>query len=157
MNDLVDDETLKPITPRGAPAETRAATGDFFSKLIFALCIILVIGALIGSAYGFAGFAENDQGVMHLLSAFALCFGLGGLVFVPAGIIAKYAKTAIKTPLSRGRAIVVLLFTLPWLPFCFYLFRLDGLPRTGALFGLFCAVFIAIWAIRFLRKPAIHS
>lgn len=152
MIDQRDDETLKPIAPREVSANASSPNEDFFSKLIFALSSALVIAALVGSAYAFAGFAENDQGIAHLLSALVLCFGLGALIFLPAALIAQYAKEAIHTPLSPIRVLIILSIVMPWLLFCYYLFKVEGLPRASALLGFFCTGLIAIWAARYLRR-----
>ncbi len=145
-----EDEALQRVISFDSD-DNAVGSGDFFSKLIFGLCLILTLCALAASAYAFAGFAENDTGIMHLLSAFALCFGIGGLVFVPMGLIASYAKRAIRVPLSRLRAVVVILLVLPWIPFCYYLLALGELPKIAAIIGMISSLLVALWAARFLR------
>ena len=149
----VPDETLQPMAPleRHDPGQG-GSSGDFFSKLVFILSVLLMITALAASAYAFAGFAENDTGFVHLLSAFALCFGIGGLIFAPMGLVAVYAKRAIRTPLSQLRSFIVLLLVLPWIPFCYYLLGLGELPKLVAIAGIMSAIIIGLWAARFLRR-----
>lgn len=143
--------TVTPIAPpEHLQADIPAAKGDFYSKCILVLSVVLAIAALIASAVGFAGFAENDQNFTHLLSAFALCFGVGALAYVPLSIIAVYARQAVWMPLSKIRAIIVLLLILPWFFLCFYLYQLGGQMAYGALIIALSGLFIAAWALRFL-------
>lgn len=151
MNDPVED-AINPIAPpEHLETEAPLANGDFYSKCVSILSVLLVVAALIGSAIGFAGFVENDQNVTHLLSAFALCFGLGGLAFVPLSIITIYARKAIWAPMPRQRAVIVLLLLLPWFFLSFYLFALGGQLRYGSVAIVICGLFIGAWALRYLK------
>ena len=158
MNDPeIDGQEIEraAITPIAPPehlrAEIPAETGDFFSKCVLVLSVVLAITALIASAIGFAGFAENDQNFTHLLSAFALCFGIGALAYVPLSIIAVYARKAVWRPLPKIRAIIVLLLILPWLFLCYYLYQLGGQMAYGAVIIALSGLFIAAWSLRFLK------
>ena len=126
---------------------------DFYSKCVFILAVILALLAVIGSGVAFAGFAENDQNFTHLLSAFALSFGIGALLFGPMGLIAIYAKRAIDKPLPRFRAVIVLLLMLPWFVLAFYVFKLGDIWRIFTITGVFASLFISIWALRFFKTP----
>ena len=144
------DELRPFVTPEGQPRITRVK--DFYSQLVFILALILAIGAVIASSVAFAGFAENDTGFGHLVSAFLLCFGIGGLAYIPLSLIAFYGRRAMHTPLPKFRAIVVLLLTLPWFPLGFFLFRAAPSLRIATIIGVLAALFITIWALRFLRR-----
>jgi len=145
------DEPLRPVLDM-ADADVLSESGDFYSKTVRYLGWAIILIALICSAVAFAGYVENDKGFMHLLSAFGLCFGIGALVYIPFGLIANYAKNAIHKPLPRYRSVIVLLLVLPWFPLAFYLFRLGGGLRIFSILALACAVYISLWAIRFLRS-----
>jgi len=150
--DPTDDAPLKPVSPpEHLESFDQTTKGDFYSRCVLVLSAALAVIAIIGSAIGFAGFAENDQNITHLMSAFLLSFGLGSLAFLPLLIIAFYAKNAIWTPLPRYRVFVVLLLILPWFCLCFYLFKLGGLLRMGAIISGLSGLFMALWALRFLK------
>lgn len=147
------DET--PISPVAAPEHLEAFTpanpSDFYSRCVFALSLILCIAALIGSGIAFAGFAENDQNATHLLSAFALCFGIGALLLGPMALIAFYAKHAIHQPLPRLRAFIVILLMLPWFGLGYYIYGIGDSWKVIALCGSLAALFIVIWALRYFK------
>jgi len=150
---VTDDQPLKPIAAPDHLASRNKHTGDFYSKTVYFLSIILAVIAILASAIGFAGFAENDQAIGHLVSAFLLCFGIGALAFGPLGIIAYFARRAIWKPMPSIRAVITLVFLLPWLPLGYYLIRLEGAMRIFGIIAVLATIFIGIWAIRYLRRP----
>lgn len=151
MNDNELD-TLRPVaTPDHLEDDAKSSGGDFYSRCIFILAIFLGFTALIMSGLAFAGFAENDQNITHLISAFGLCFGTGALAYGPMALIALYARKAIHQPLPRFRAIVVLLLMLPWLILAWFVFKLDGNWPYIAVLGALTALFISAWAARYFR------
>ena len=148
----MNEAEIKAVKPITTPEHlSEVYKGDFYSKCVFVLSIVLGLTALSFSAVAFMGFAENDTGLTHLLSAFALSFGLGALAFLPLSIIAYYAKRAIANPLPSYRAILVLLLILPWFFLCYYLMKIEGVMRYSAIICLLSALFIGAWALRFLR------
>lgn len=149
---VIEDETLKPIMPpdhlfEAAPKLKR----DLYSQLVFGLAVILGIAAILASAVAFAGFAENDTGIVHLLSAFLLCFGIGALAFGPLGLIAIYARKAVTKPMTRSRAWIVILLILPWFPLCYFLWPLGDIIRYLAVVTALSGLFFLAWAARFLN------
>lgn len=154
MSDLSgQDDIVRPsLPPDHIASDDKKPRGDFYSRLIMTLSAILAIAAVIASAIGFFGFAENDTGVWHLVTAFLLCFGIGALAYLPLAIIFILAKRAIWIPLTRTSAILVACLVLPWLPFAYYLNRI-GEPMTFFSVGIVVTVlFILGWALRFLRQ-----
>ncbi len=151
MNDPTED-TLRPIaTPDHLEDEVRSSSSDFYSRCVFLLAMFVGFAALIMSGLAFAGFAENDQNVTHLISAFGLCFGTGALAYGPMALIALYARKAIHQPLPRFRAIVVLLLMIPWLVLAGFVFRIGGnWPYVGVIVAV-TAMFISVWAVRYFR------
>ncbi len=149
------DAKLTAIEPIAPPEhlieETANMRGDFYSKCVWVLSVLLALVAFIGSAVFFAGYAENDQNITHLISAFILSFGAGSLAYVPLGIIAFYARKSIRTPLPRARVFIVLLLLMPWLFLSYYLFQLGGQLRKGAIVTILSSLFIGAWALRFLK------
>ncbi|NNE57404.1 MAG: hypothetical protein HKN36_04790 [Hellea sp.] len=142
-------EPLRPILSR--PRSKKVQPDDYYSKLVFIISLLLAGLAIIASAFGFAGFAENDQNIGHLISSFILCFGVGALAYVPLGFTAYYAQKAMKTPLPRLRAIIVMAFVVPWFPLGFFLIILGGNMRVLGIVALLAAALIGLWALRYLK------
>lgn len=151
-SEAISETPVRPVaTPEHLKVRTPASASDFYSRCVFALSLILCIAALLGSGIAFAGFAENDQNATHLLSAFALCFGIGALVLGPMALIAFYAKQAIHQPLSRLRAFIVILLILPWFGLGYFIYRIGDRWKIIAICGFFAALFIVIWALRYFK------
>lgn len=151
MSDI-EPETLRPVAaPDHLEQEDKAKGGDFYSRSVYILAMFVGFVALIMSGLTFVGFAENDQNITHLISAFGLCFGTGALAYGPMALIALYARKAIDNPLPRFRAIVVLLLMLPWFVLAGLVFRLSGTWQIIAALGALVATFISFWAIRYFR------
>ncbi len=143
-----DPDMLRPIA-NAIPA-ARPIT-DLYSRLVFILSIILAVVSLGISAFAFAGFAENDTGAVHLLSAFAICFGAGALAYIPLAIIAFYARRAIHKPLPRYRAVITLLLVLPWFVLSYNLLRYAPKMQVFAGISILSALFITFWALRYFK------
>jgi len=150
-SDLPPSDLTPVAPPEHLKAELPAGKGDFYSRCVFVLSILLGLAAFAASAIGFAGFAENDQNFTHLFSAFTLSFGVGALAFVPLGIIAFYARKAIWVPLPKFRAVIVLLLIFPWFFLGYYLLQIGGKMTYFAAIIPLTALFIGIWAIWFLK------
>ncbi len=153
-----NSDTLRPVAAPEHLAEpllaakTKEHGGDFYSRLIFWLCLILAIVSVIASGWAFIGFAENDTGFMHLLSAFLLCFGIGALAYGPLGLTAYFAKKAIYKPMPRLRAIIVILLAWPWLPFAFILAKVSQYGLFAGILAAFTAILIILWAVRYFTN-----
>jgi len=146
------DDIIRPAFARNAELGDKPKTrGDFYSRLVFGLSAILAVAAMIASAIGFAGFAENDTGFWHLVTAFILCFGVGALAYIPLAIISLLAKWAIWVPLTRMTAILIILVILPWLPFAFYLSKAGEVMTKLSIAIVITVLFILFWAARYLR------
>jgi len=149
---VTEETPIQPVaTPEHLENATLAEKGDFYSRCVFLLAIIIGLAALAMSAVAFAGFAENDQNFTHLLSAFGLCFGIGALAYGPMGLIALYARKAIHHPMPRFRSVIVLLLMLPWFFLAWLVFKLGENWRLIAVLGVLTALFISVWAVRFLK------
>ena len=105
---IISSAVAPTVGTTGTPNSHR---GSFILSWLARLAAVTV---LIGSAYTFYRFAENDFEVKVLLWAFALCFGLGALAYGPLFIIAGLLKRSRKTPTKR-QAVWVLALSLPWL------------------------------------------
>lgn len=147
-----NEDTLRPIAaPDHLKDDVETAGGDFYSRCVFVLAIVVGLAALFLSATAFAGFAENDQNITHLISAFGLCFGTGALAFGPMALIALYARKAVHEPLPRFRAVVVLLLMLPWIVLAWFVFGLQDEWQITALLAALVAGFISVWAVRYFK------
>lgn len=152
MNDSEHDEVIRPVAaPDYQQTEPPRKHGDFYSRCVFLLAILVGLAAVILSGVAFAGFAENDQNPTHLMSAFGTSFGTGALAFGPMILVAIYARTAIYTPLPRYRALIVILLMLPWFVLAYFIFKIGDIWRLVAMTGTLVVLFITIWAARFLN------
>ncbi len=152
MTDPVSEDVIRPVSaPEHLPVESQNAKGDFYSRCVFVLAILVGLAAFILSAIAFAGFAENDQNPTHLLSAFGTTFGTGALAFGPMILVAIYARKAIHKPMPRFRAMVVILLMVPWFVLGYFVFKIGDFGRLIALAGLLVTLFITIWAARFMN------
>lgn len=108
--------------------------------------------AAIGlSLYYFAGFAENDQRTAHLLNAFAICFGVGGLFYLPAYYTAKCAHKALTIGHSPGLGFGIYFLMPPWIIVGFFLQASEGLLSViGAVMSFLALQYIA-WAFSLLK------
>ena len=110
---------MDPTSPLQPPASEKKPTSEFGqnsrmgSYFLSWVARLAAVAALMGSAYMFYRFAENDFEVNVLLWAFALCFGAGALAYGPLFIIAGLLKRSRNTPTKR-QAIWVLALSLPW-------------------------------------------
>jgi len=147
-----DEDTIRPVAiPEHLENAAPLKESDFYSRCVYFLALLVGLSAVIMSAIAFAGFAENDQNITHLLSAFVMSFGIGALAYGPMGLIAFYARKAIHAPLPRLRAIVVVLLMLPWIGLGYFVFKIGGSWRYAAIIGVLTALFILFWAARFLK------
>jgi len=96
----------KPVTAR-----SNARVGSF---LLSWLAIFVGVACVIISGYMFYRFAENDVGFKVLLSAFALCFGVGALAYIPLFLIAKLIRAGRMRP-AKGQVFWTLALSVPWL------------------------------------------
>lgn len=110
-------ERLKPVYP---PIESKTEKSGSTPYQRWSLGVSVITGLaslfVIGlSGYFFLGFADNDQGVWHLLSAFALCFGTGSLAYGPLAAIAFWAHRSKKMSARYSHPYLTTLLVLPWL------------------------------------------
>ena len=145
-------DALNPVlTPDHLEASKPQFRGDFYSRFICVVSASLIVLSLIMSAVAFAGFAENDFNLPHLISAFLLCFGVGALAYGPLTLIFYYAKQAITAPMPKFRVFVVIALILPWFVLGFYLARLQDWVAAGGIVGIVTSLLIGVWALRYLR------
>lgn len=145
-------EVIRPVSaPEHIEADAPISKGDFYSRCVFWLAVLIGLAAFVFSCITFAGFAENDQNATHLMSAFGVSFGTGALAFGPMTLIALYARKAIYRPLPRFRAVIVLLLMLPWFVLGFYIYSIGDIWRLIAVFGGLATLFITLWALRFMN------
>lgn len=121
--------------------------------------IVRILSAVIGlltfaiSVWGFAGFAENDSGFFHLLSAAALSFAIGGLFYIPAFWIGFLANQVVRSPGSRRPVWRPILLILPWFALALYLFLLGRLWVYLSMVLILYALLILYWAARNAGEP----
>lgn len=121
-----------------------------FSHAVRAAAAIAGVSAIGFSLYFFLGFAENDQGILHLLQAFFLCFGLGAALYFPAFYICRSAHKYLKYAARPGLRVYILM--LPWIILGLFLLRNGGRAALyGAVLILLGAIFI-FWALRCRRR-----
>jgi len=150
--DMSKDDVIRPVsTPEHIEKITPKDKGDFYSRCVFLLAIIIGLAAFVLSAIAFAGFAENDQNPTHLLSALSLSFGIGALAFGPMIVVAFFARNAIHAPMPAFRALIVILLMLPWFVLCYFIFKIGDIWRLVAILAALTALFVSIWAARFLN------
>ena len=145
-SETLDDLTsvLKPSSSK--PKGSRGA-GSF---LLSWLALAAGWACVIGSGYMFYLFAENDFGVKVLLSAFALCFGVGALGFIPLFIIARLIKNSRKL-LRKNQAYWGLALSVPWLITGAVMLSYPNNMRYAGLFAVILSILFIIWAFRHLR------
>ena len=115
MNDP-NGERLTPVYPVVPEAAAKPASTPYrrWSWAVRLIAGLAAIGVMVLCAYLFSGFAENDTGVWHLLSAFALCFGVGLLAYGPLFAIAAWAHNSLKTDARASHPVLSLFLILPW-------------------------------------------
>ena len=109
-------ERLKPVYPVAQDPSVKAVSTPYrrWTWAVRFLSAVSALAALALCGYFFIGFADNDQGIWHLLSAFALCFGTGLLAYGPLMAIAVWAHKTLKTDARASHPVLCLLFVLPW-------------------------------------------
>lgn len=119
-------DELKPVLDPERPRNSKAVNGHWLTKTVRAATGTAGALGIIICAFYFLGFAENDQGVLHLLSAFALCFGIGALFYLPTFFIARKAHIFLRSGARprQGRQIIAII--LPWPVLAFYFAQLGG-------------------------------
>ena len=122
-----------------------------FTQAVRILATLASLGTVSFSAYYFLGFTENDKTLLHLLNAFALSFGLGGFLYVPAFYIAKTSHDVLKNIPHKKLILKIAALMLPWILIGFYLQRLEGLWKVAGLMLIVLAVIFVGWAVAILK------
>ena len=141
------------ITPVGTPAArtTDGSHSRIGSFILSWLARVAAVAVLIGSAYMFYRFAENDFGAKVLLWAFALCFGAGALAYGPLFIIAGLLKRSRKTPTKR-QAVWVLALSLPWVMAGGILITYPNFMRLLGVATMSFSSLFAVWSIQHWQR-----
>lgn len=149
--DLEQDNIIRPVaTEENQPLQT---TGFHkYTKFIRFLASLGAVLSLLASGWCFAGFAENDQGIWHLLFALAFCFGLGALAYGPLFYTARQAHISLQS-VDKGQAIIAFIFFVPWLILSALLIRLGGQWIGIGVTLSVMALFILVWGILVWRHP----
>ena len=144
------DALMSPVNKTGArPTKDSGPKPRVGSFLLSWLAVITGAACVIASGYMFYRFAENDFGVAVLLSAFALCFGVGALAYGPLFIMARLISNGRKNPTKR-QALWVLAFSIPWLIAGEILITYPNSMRYLGIFAIGLSVLFILWAIRHL-------
>lgn len=141
-----EDDILTPVAEGGHSSRSREKRSVPFIQVLCGVCSLGIIGLAM---WYFAGFAENDQGIIHLLTAFAFSLGLAALALAPVVAVWRLARQArpSKTGIMFAAALLI-----PWLIVAYYMGALGGLWLWGGL-GVAGLTFIFIfWLIKLWRK-----
>ena len=153
-------DRLKPVYPVAEDKSNIAVSTPYrrWSWVIRLCALLSAIGAMGICGWYFAGFAENDQGVWHLLSAFALCFGVGLLAYGPLFTLAFWAHKTLKSDARASHPVLSLLLILPWVLVAGLLIPNGGKWVLAALviWGL-CAVFLFWVALSFHQIKGLNG
>lgn len=147
---------MTPIVPIHDPKPKAARLGapaDLVAAVLAGLSALIAFGY---SAVFFTRFLENDAHLWGIVSAFLLCFGVGALAYIPAGIISRIALRAHKIGAGRKGLIWALILLLPWICLSLALVLISGLPKFYSLSILAIAALLTAWAAISLSrlKPA---
>jgi len=135
-------DATAPISPETVSAPHK------MTRFIRVLSLILAMLTLCLCGWIFAGFVENDRGVIHLTYAFALCFGVGLLAYGPLFWTAKMAGEVLNTGPSKAHRVVTYIFFIPWLILGGLFMVLGGPWIFYGLGVVFVAIFYLFWAFR---------
>ena len=150
-------ERLQPINPPAGTAKTKPPSSPFevWAKITRVLAILAGILTLIFCGYLWVGFMENDQGILHLLSAFALCFGTGLLAYGPLFTIAFWAHKSLRTGPKKLSTYLTIFLVLPWMIIGILVFPIGGIwSAIGAAIWLICLYLLFWTALCFHRLRA---
>ncbi|MGB0907345.1 MAG: hypothetical protein ACPGVT_07610 [Maricaulaceae bacterium] len=105
-------------------------------------------GVILGLAlYFFFGFVQTGQGVLNLLSAFALCMGFGTLLAAPFFLLAFLARRTRNDRYSKRGFWMGLALILPWLAVSLVFVFQSALPLLYGI-GTLCVSFIlTYWVV----------
>ncbi len=153
-------ERLKPVypvaqDPSEKPVSTPYRRWSWAVRFISGLSALAALGFC---GYFFMGFADNDQGVWHLLSAFALCFGTGLLAYGPLTAIALWAHKTLKSDARASHPVLSLLFIVPWAIVAALLIPNGGKWVIGAAFIWVLSAILLFWvALSFHQLRGINA
>lgn len=125
------------------------------ARFVRDFCIFFALIAIGISTWFFLGFVENDLGFLHLLSAFIMSFGCGGLVFVPLFWIALMAHRPRGS--ARKSAAIVFALILPWPIIAFLFTQLGGIWIIVGLALILTALICLSWAVRLWKAGQLQS
>ena len=157
---------MEPIIPRQPPKKIKpiqparahgAMIGRPASRFTFALALLTAIGTFGLSVYFFIGFAQTDTGLWSLLSAAALCFGVGALAYMPCALIALWARQARRGGGSRQHLWLSLLLLLPWLGLSIIAIIFSALPVVYSAAALIITALLLLWPVKGLMASKASS
>ncbi len=149
------EDELRPVIERSHKDQNQRIKAprsqDVLSNIVRILSAVIGLLAIAVSLWEFAGFTENDGGLLHLLSAAGLSFAIGGLFYIPAFWIAFLANGVVRSPGAPRPVWRPILLILPWFPLALYLFLLGRLWVLLSVILTLYALLILYWATRNAR------
>lgn len=144
-------EPIVPVTKAVKPATASLARGTLADLIV---SIWLAAAALIALGYSvlfFSRFLENDTHFWGILSAFLLCFGVGGFAYVPAGLTSLIAWRSHKNGATQRGLLVSLTMLLPWMVLSVVMVFVSDLPKIYSLPILTTVLILTAWTLISLR------
>ena len=143
-------DQLRPILPKAPRKPQKPLKGHRLPLMVRGLGCLIGFISICASIWYFTGFTENDRGLLHLMNAAALSFGVGGLFYIPAFWISWIAHKNLHHGFRPK--ILPLLLVLPWFPVCWRLYALGsywGYIASGL--GIYAAL-VTTWMISLRRQ-----
>ncbi len=152
MDDVItrlDDAAQNGVTAAQlTPSESAPRVGTWLLSWTAVLAGVLAVGL---SAYMFYRFAENDTGVIVLLSAFILCFGGGALAYGPLFIMARLMRRAWIYP-QKSQALWVLALAGPWVIAGGIMLTFSNILRYAGIVAIGLSLVFCVWALRHIWR-----
>ena len=137
------------IEPKTTTLPARGTLADLIA------CIIACFATLTTLAYSalfFSRFLENDTHIWGVLSAFLLCFGVGALGYIPAGLTGRIAWRAYKGGAKQRSLIVAIILIVPWIILSLALLFVSDMSKLYSLPIVITVSLLAAWALISLRN-----
>ena len=130
---------------------------QILSHIIMVITAIVFCVALIASAYYFTGFLGGGRSWVAILQAFAMCFGLGAMLYVPAAILFFTARHIRKSGPKLSIGIAAICIALP-LIFYGVFGQVTNMPYAFITFAVLAyGLLILCWGIYLIwlaRRPS---
>jgi len=145
---------MERIVPIYDPLEStdKVAIGGTLADLV--ACILSSLIGVVSLGYSvlfFTRFLENDTHLWGITSAFILCFGVGALAYIPAGITALIAWRAHKSGTSKRGQLWALFLILPWFVLSFILVFVSDMPKIYSLLISASIALLMAWSLISLK------